>query len=359
MLPEALAAAKARISYGFIDTEVLKTLAPRLPKKKLLPEAFAIALDTWELNHKILYLKILVPYLTPKSLLKIIKELVEDEYNREGIFVESGGIGLLKELLPFLPKNLLSEALEASRTIADEPSKAKTLKDLIPYLPEVSLEALEAAENIPPSIDNKKELALKDLVPYLPLSKGLEVFRKIKSERYQAEALKNLIPNLPLFDALKAITIIKNNDIRAEIFKFLLINKIHFIQSLLSITYVFNSKAKVRFKIKEYKDNTSKALDPHLTLSEVLKKVKIIDNEKDRTEALREFFKRLTLEEIDYALWLQTLDVLASLSRKNFLELLPHLAPLIRSLLKDKGGNEALALKETVNAVNDVCKWWK
>nr|MDJ0591230.1 hypothetical protein [Pleurocapsa sp. MO_226.B13] len=192
------------------------------------------------------------------------------------------------------------------------------------------------------------------------------------------EALKNLIPRLTLFEALKIIIKMKNSDIRSKTLKVLFKNKITIVQPLLSsyngainkletlsklLESLIPNQEKSLIGFEHLFDKTPTtptipepveiALNPHLTLSEALEKVKTIDNEKYRTEALQDLFKRLTLEEVDYAPWLQTLDVLASLSRKNFLELLPQLAPLIIHL----GGNEAL--RETVKAVQDVSQWWK
>ncbi|OLT63407.1 hypothetical protein BJP37_20515 [Moorena bouillonii PNG] len=63
--------------------------------------------------------------------------------------------------------------------------------------------------------------------------------------------------------------------------------------------------------------------------------------------------KNLTPSSVDFPLWQQILNSLASLKRADFLKNLPQLAPLIIHL----GGIEAL--RETVVAVEDVRRWWK
>uniref|UniRef100_A0A1D9GBR5 Uncharacterized protein n=1 Tax=Moorena producens (strain JHB) TaxID=1454205 RepID=A0A1D9GBR5_MOOP1 len=63
--------------------------------------------------------------------------------------------------------------------------------------------------------------------------------------------------------------------------------------------------------------------------------------------------ENLTPSSVDFPLWQEILDSLASLTRPNFLEALPQLAPLITKF----GGVEALG--ETMAAVEDVSGWWK
>ncbi|NEO77788.1 hypothetical protein [Moorena sp. SIO4G3] len=68
---------------------------------------------------------------------------------------------------------------------------------------------------------------------------------------------------------------------------------------------------------------------------------------------LDNLLKKLNPSLLDFSDWQQLLNCLARLTRPQFLNHLPQLAPLIIEL----GGVEAL--RETVVAVEDVRRWWK
>jgi len=87
-------------------------------------------------------------------------------------------------------------------------------------------------------------------------------------------------------------------------------------------------------------------------LPEALDAARDIRFEVARAEVLQGLIKSLTPSSVDYPLWQKTLHTLASLTRRRFLEALPHLAPLIIKF----GGVEAL--RETLKAVKDVSRWW-
>ncbi|MGK7915942.1 MAG: hypothetical protein AB4038_10405 [Prochloraceae cyanobacterium] len=88
-------------------------------------------------------------------------------------------------------------------------------------------------------------------------------------------------------------------------------------------------------------------------MPESLDAARAIESEYYRAEALQGLIKRLASSSLDFPLWQKTLHTLASLTRPEFLQNLPQLAPIIIQL----GGIEAL--RETWKAVKDVSKWWK
>ncbi|NEO65973.1 MAG: hypothetical protein F6J98_38530, partial [Moorea sp. SIO4G2] len=106
---------------------------------------------------------------------------------------------------------------------------------------------------------------------------------------------------------------------------------------------------------EKYRADALRALAPHLpeVLPEALDCATGIGSESNRADALHRLIKSLTPSSVDFPFWQQILDGLASLTRPNFLEALPQLAPLIIKF----GGIEAL--RETVAAVEDVSRWWK
>ncbi|NEQ66500.1 MAG: hypothetical protein F6K21_13530 [Symploca sp. SIO2D2] len=163
---------------------------------------------------------------------------------------------------------------------------------------------------------------LEKIIEYLPpslLPEALEVARAIGDGRYRAKALRGLAPHFPevLPEALDAAIAIRHTPSRVE--------------ALVGLAPYL----------------------PQSLLSEALDAARAIGNEYHRTIALERLVENLTPSSVDYPLWQQILHTLASLTRPNFLEALPHLAPVIIKF----GGVEAL--RETVKAVKDVSRWWK
>ena len=111
----------------------------------------------------------------------------------------------LEGLVPYLPE-VLPEALDAARAIGDESKRAIALEGLVPYLPEVLPEALDAARAIGNELYRSR--ALEELALHLPevLPEALDAARAIGDEYYRAIALqwwvKSLTPssvNYPLW----------------------------------------------------------------------------------------------------------------------------------------------------------------
>ncbi|TRV46460.1 MAG: apoptotic protease-activating factor, partial [Microcystis panniformis Mp_GB_SS_20050300_S99D] len=100
-------------------------------------------------------------------------------------------------LAPYLPENLLPEALATAREIGNEYQRARALTGLAPHLPEILLEALATAREI--RDEYQRARALTGLAPYLPenlLPEALATAREIGNESSRAEALKALTAQL-------------------------------------------------------------------------------------------------------------------------------------------------------------------
>ena len=122
----------------------------------------------------------------------------------------------LRELASDWPE-ILPEALEAARAITNNKDRAYTLSELASDLPEILPEALDAARAL---TDNKdRAYALIELAPQLPeiLSEALEAARAITNNKDRAYAFRELAPQLPdiLPEALEAARAITNNKDRA------------------------------------------------------------------------------------------------------------------------------------------------
>jgi hypothetical protein len=99
------------------------------------------------------------------------------------------------------------------------------------------------------------------------------------------------------------------------------------------------------------------ALLPHLSeslLGEALEAARDLPQALARAEALALLAPRLVTVPLEplYALWRETLPILARRSRRDLLMDLGALSPIIEAL----GGHEAAAL--TFSAIQDVARWW-
>jgi hypothetical protein len=97
-------------------------------------------------------------------------------------------------------------------------------------------------------------------------------------------------------------------------------------------------------------------LAPHLPanlLPKALEIAKEIGSESSRAEALKALTATLTPANVDLSFWQDVLQALGSLTRPHFLETVPHLAPLMLHF----GGE--VALREVLQGIRDVCRWWK
>ncbi|GCE58654.1 NB-ARC domain-containing protein [Microcystis aeruginosa] len=341
LLPEALAIARG-IRDESDRAEALTELVSHLPES-LLPEALAIARGIRDESDRAYELTLLAPHL-PVSLLPEALEIAR------GIRDESDRAEALTGLAPYLPESLLPEALEVARGIGDEYYRARALTGLAPYLPEVLPEALEVARGI--GDEYYRARALTGLAPYLPevLPEALEVARGIGYEYNRAWALTGLAPHLPevLPEALAVARGIRDEYPRA----WALIGLAPYLPEVLP-----EALEVARGIENEY--NRAKALTglapylPESLLPEALEIARGIGGESDRAKVLKALTATLTPANVDLSFWQDILHALGTLTRPNFLETIPNLAPLILHF----GGE--VALREVYQSIRDVSRWWR
>jgi hypothetical protein len=145
---------------------------------------------------------------TPRQALTYIRQN-PDEWQRAQAF---------EKLLPFLPPELLPEALVAAREIKDADDRARALTALAERFPEVLPEVLAAAREIKYADARARALtALAERLPPELLPEALAAAREIEGANDRAEALAALAERLPelLPEALAAAREIEDAKFRA------------------------------------------------------------------------------------------------------------------------------------------------
>jgi len=366
LLEEALAAAR-EIDGEEWRAEALAGMAAHLPedlRERVLQEALATAREIMDEMTRAMALAGLAAHL-PWPLLE--EALAAAREIDEGWHVVA-----LAGLVPRLAETgYPQEALAAAREIGWEQERAKALATLVPHLPEglrseVTQEALVAAQEI----GNKKWRAetLAEMVPYLPeglrgqvLQEALVAAREIEDKEGQAETLAGLVPRLAELgsprEALAVTQRIKHDGRRAE--------GLAGLAPYLPETLLREAMAAAWETQDEYsRAKALAALISHLpeveqieAMREVLATVWEIREERERGKVLVALASRMAAwaqqdKAALYALWRETLPVLATHTRGDLLSDLHALIPAIYAL----GGEEAIA--ETFRAIQDVGRWW-
>ncbi|MDJ0672935.1 MAG: apoptotic protease-activating factor, partial [Microcystis sp. M53598_WE2] len=88
-------------------------------------------------------------------------------------------------------------------------------------------------------------------------------------------------------------------------------------------------------------------------LPEALEVARGIGSEYHRADVLKALTATLTPANVDLSFWQDVLQALGTLTRSNFLETIPNLAPLILHF----GGE--VALREVYQSIRDVSRWWR
>ncbi|BBH40438.1 hypothetical protein myaer102_29960 [Microcystis viridis NIES-102] len=338
VLPEALEIARG-IGDEDYRARALTGLAPHLPE--VLPEALEIARGIGDEDYRASALTGLAPHLP-----EVLPEALEIA---RGIGDEDYRASALTGLAPHLPE-VLPEALEIARGIGDEDYRASALTGLAPHLPEVLPEALEIARGI--GNEDYRARALTGLAPHLPevLPEALEIARGIGNEDYRARALTGLAPHLPevLPEALEIARGIGDEDYRASALTGLAPHLPEVLPEALEIARGIGNE--------DYRASALTGLAPHLPeslLPEALEIARGIGNEDYRASALKALTATLTPANVDLSFWEKNLQALGTLTRSNFLETIPNLAPLILHF----GGE--VALREVYQGIREVSRWWK
>lgn len=212
VLSEVLATVPEFASGNYMT--VAKTLAGLAPysSRGLLGEAVALARrfgspSAWSA---------LAPYL-PEDLLD---EAILEAGNYQNVV---GKAHLLAELSPYLSRELLDKALSTALEIGSSRFRAEALAGLAPYLPRELVEKALTAEL---GDANEQIWALSGLAPHLSekhLMDVLQAARSVELENYRTKVLNDLILHLPdrlgentLEEMLKATQEIDDEQVSAE-----------------------------------------------------------------------------------------------------------------------------------------------
>ncbi|AOX04457.1 hypothetical protein BJP34_21915 [Moorena producens PAL-8-15-08-1] len=241
LLPQALDSAKA-FENGNQRAIALRALAPHLPHV-LLPQALDSAKAFENGNQRAIALIALAPHfpeVLPEAL-DFAKAILNGNQRTRDLTALAGHF---PEVLP--------EALDSARAIRDEPDRVDALGALAVHFPEVLPEALDGARTLGneqdqadsfgyaynlylfqlklnhnidvPERHKRRAKVLKNLAPYLPevfLAQALEVAKGVRDEYWRADALIALTAHFPevLPEALNAAKAIQDQEYRAEALK--------------------------------------------------------------------------------------------------------------------------------------------
>ncbi|MFG6097076.1 NB-ARC domain-containing protein [Leptothoe sp. ISB3NOV94-8A] len=373
---EALKIARS-VDEKYLRARLLSVLTNNLPE--LWPEVFKIIPSVDDEYSRAGLLREITEHL-PTELYPEVLEIVrsiDDEYSRAGI---------LRKLAEHLPE-LLPEALEATRNIDNESLCAIELSELIQHLPtELLPEVLELARNINNesffvivlnelakyssevlsevfpevlevifSVDTElfRGTALQELTTYLPSElflKILEIVRNIKSEYSRSKALGGLAQRLPELwpEALATTRTIDSESSQSSVLQELIkYMPSELLSDVLQIVRNINHEESRAFAISYSAKYLSETL-----LAQALEMMWQIQDPYFRSQALQGLLPQLMKMSITFTDWAAMLEVLAYQNRKDLLEELPDIHPIILEL-----GDEQ-AFSDILQAVREVCAQW-
>ncbi|MBW4566215.1 MAG: hypothetical protein KME32_35135 [Mojavia pulchra JT2-VF2] len=297
--------------------------------------------------------------LLPEAFLEALKtlQLISDEQNR----VQS-----LRNLVPKLPKNLLSEALNIALRFEDKEYYTQALIALFSYLPDELLpKALQATQAIKGSFrfqgtqiiqNNSLQVqALTALIPHLPeslLLQTLQIAEEIKDYNERVQLLIALAQKLPniLPETFKAVLAIQEENERVQA----LSNLAPYLPETL-LPEAFKAVLAIQGENERVQALIALAdkLPPEL-LRETLAATKEIQDESSRAEVLSSLAVKLSQLPKNqlFSLWRDNLYILSLRTRRDLLSQMGTLTPVIFAL----GGEQAV--KDTASAIQDVSRWW-
>jgi hypothetical protein len=300
---------------------------------------------------------------------------------------------MLTQLSPYLSEVLLIVALSAARSASSESHRARALRQIIPFLPDELLpEALKAARSIQTSSHRVTVLnLLTSRSTNVIQSKLLRAAKKTRSVKFRIQALLDVLPSLPhnlqqqtvgeileilpLFnsrqrhlqiDALIALEPYLSGSLKYNVFSKTL-KSIQEIQTkklriaLLArlAPYLPDSlesqdvkdavKDSVSTPVRNLSHNSDKETKNKKSsrIPEDLLNILTVNNIEEQTKAFNQL-PRIKL----YSLWQDSLNNIIESSRKEALEDLGLLAPVIFYL----GGDHAI--ETAFHAVQTVEQWW-
>lgn len=268
---------------------------------------------------------------------------------------------LLTGLTPFLPENLRSEILTIAQTIDVPALRASALLGIAPFLPEEAFE--DALSTVVTILEQSKldlNLRLDNFLKIMILftqrgefHQALNILQEIQDDGGISQAVVRILPLLPLdyqnlaFNAMDKIQDPGNK-----------ISTLVELAPYLSTSQIKNTLAELQ-GLGDEKIITKAivGLAPYAgqeNIQDFLEIMPFISNKDLRAQALKATIP-LWLQipkPFGLFLWKETIYNLAKRPRSDLLSDLQALAPIISHL----GGNRSL--KEILQAIQDVTRWW-
>ena len=407
VLTEALALARA-LDQAIFRTPVLAALAPHLAgHPSLLNDALVLAQAIGSEYWRAQALAALAPHLPPEDRSRVLTEALALVPAIRGSEARAQALAALAPHLPAEDEHrVVSEALGAVRNIDRHPNRARALASLAPHLaghPSLLNDAVVLAQairseyyrthalaalapHLPPE-DRSRVLtealgtaratigdcwprthALAALAPHLPpddrsrvLTEALALVPAIRGSEYRARALASLAPHLAghpalLAEALAAAQAIEWEHGRAAVVAALAPHlppddRLRVLTEVMADSYAHVDP--------ETSADILAALAPHLVgyptlITKALAMARAIDDDLYRMcilGALAEHLAAMPPVTL-YALWRETLHVLALRTRQDVLRDLGELSNIIVGM----GGSKAAL--ETAEAITLVGCWW-
>jgi hypothetical protein len=346
LIPEVVVAIK-QMRYAVNRAKVLCTLTEQLPE--LYPEALIEINQSYFSGNQASLLGFLIRKM-PKALIPEaidVTRQISHEFFRAQVLCALAK--KLTELYPEAPK-LYSEALAVTRQIHDESLRANVLIALVEQLPELYPEALAVTRQIQDTSDRANALiVLAEKMPEL-YPEALEATRQIQDRVDRVKALCKLAEKLPnSYQEALAIVHQFYNENQRTIALEVLAKKLPgaLIPEVLAITDQIQHDGRRSYVFRAFSEHCSDRWIPTL-----LEKAHQLNDFYFRAGVFSALLPRLALDKIDPPFWKELLATLTCRTRKEFIEDIPKLAPVIVAL----GGEEAL--RGVVESMRQVGGWW-
>ena len=341
-LPYALDAALA-IQDARYRTNTLTRLADKLPEA--LPHALDAALAIQDVHHRAEALTTLASKLTPDLQSQALDAALAFENHYYRVLV-------LMELSDKLPE-VLPEALKAALEIQERSFRADALTLLAGKLPDILPQALNAALAVEASDDRVSILIkLADKLPpnLMPQVLDAALLVGVVGEFDRARAIAGLADKLPpdlLPQALDAALAIQGVPDRAKALTALADKVPEALFKALDAALAIYGDADRAPILRDLAAKLSLDLLP-----KALESAQTIEKWYDRRMVLWELSLHFVNTPDHLTLWTNLLHFCSYRTRPNLMWDLDHLIPALNTL----GGEGAIA--ETVQAIQDVSRWW-
>ena len=208
---QQLVKAISPIEDSYLQLEIFRAILPHLPAE-LLPEALEVSLAIQNKWSRASALEAIAPYLPAELLPEAFEAALAIHY-------EPRRASVLRVITLYLPAEFLPEALELARTIHDNWWQASVLSTIATRFSGVWPEALQAVLAIQDERDRAR--SLREITPYLRtelLPEALKIARTIRNKEWRDSALRSIAPYLPEVwsEALEVARTIRNKEGRAD-----------------------------------------------------------------------------------------------------------------------------------------------